>query len=59
MDTSRIFPLYICWNMWEQSLVDSFGNEWCERCKSLRQSEKNFKESIESMLGIIKPEFTL
>jgi hypothetical protein len=45
--------------MWEQPLVDSLGNEGCERGEPFRQREENFKESVEGVYGIINTEFSL
>jgi hypothetical protein len=45
--------------MWKQTLVNILRNEGCEWCKSFRQREEDFKESIEGVSSIINAEFSL
>ncbi len=59
MNTSRVLPLKILGDMWKQTEVDGVCDERGEWSEALDQSEKDFEESIESMLCVVQAEFSL
>ncbi len=59
MNTSRVLSLKILRNMWKQTEVDGISDERSEWSEALDQSEKDFEESVESVLCVVQAEFSL
>jgi len=45
--------------MWKQTEVDGISDERSEWSEALDQSEKDFEESVESVLCVVQAEFSL
>lgn len=45
--------------MWQQTKIDVFGDERCERGKASAEGEQNLKQSVESVLSVFQTILTL
>ena len=59
MDTARVFSLKIFRNVWQQALIDGVCDERCKWSESFDKGKKNFEESVQCVLSVVKTELAL